>query len=1272
MKSHNEIGEIKKKLVEAYTIISGKPRASHEDVRGALSKTLEYLGYPEKNRLHERASKAGKCDLRLITDEGLIHAIVEFKKPGAPFEKDKLRDYMYDLRVRYGIFTDGKILKMYELVVDDLKELGRTIYLGAPDETEVAVLYRMFRKPRGPLTPDRLLDFLGGIEQRPIPLAENVEEFVSKFRLSPTLFAELVSSTFFLYKSEAANPNSFAVKTFKIWKKYFAPTLKEKGGEKRFKEWRERLKIVLGKKPTASELYEYMFALETSYALVSRLILLRVCGDYGFGTGVAWMKDLVREIVKDSLLKALVSSGLYTYVAGQIPRQFERLSYDFPSVFEEDFFDWWYDTIFRPPPPIEDVIRGNIPKPVSDFAFSLLKVTLIVLSFSFKDVTSDILGMLYQEYFDTSTRKALGEFYTPPEIVEYILDSVGYTIGKGISEGKTLIDPACGSGTFLIKALDRHFKEAGNQVRQNKMSWGDVLTNLCDGLAVCGLDINPFAVIIAQVNYSMQIIPFYKTAREKNSLFRISGLPIFKTDTLHLPVGRRLLLNEPLRIWLPIGDQEKIEFLVPTMQMLRNVGALNPAEAVKLLRLIYRAARRAALSREDLDTALALELDHKVCNAVKSDQKLMVVIKSIAKCLKNLKDRVGDGRIMKWVRDELIVATLKSEMKYDYAVFNPPYVTAYRIAEEQWIEYEKYGYELLKRAGKRDLAYLFLEWSLKRLNKEGKLGCIITDKWIEWEGRKKIRNFVVNNAKVIEIIDSMWVKFFEEARNYVAIVTLEKTKEWESDEPLRFASTFKEPMMKLQDSLNEIRNQLNTLEVEYMEDGTERGYVGQYYVANVWSPSRIKGDHQSKSNVKPWSPLFRLSPKEFEVVEELENIGKRLKDIEDFVNKDKMKIFEGIVTAGYPIFLLDENDINSLMNEFNVTTRHTAEGTDVERWRIIYKQRGTKETLLQPCGGFSWKLLGRTKIVPRKRIIFPYELKNHEWTQVDLMNFPLTLNLAARKAKEVLEAIKKEKKGKRVEDAVNFLESCLNDGKLYFIDKRKGKYIERKPMKTLSFKTPRIICRDAARWNPFALDLDAETFPVHTCNFLALKNKNVDKALYYLGLLNSSVMEFYHKSYAPTLAGATFRYRAETVHKYPLITYDVADADIRNKVAKLVKELMMIVVRIKDTVLILQDFVKNPVEASRNYVNSSIDFSATERIEINLHDFTVKFQKPIRKGDEEKLRRYLTETHDRIADLTKILCGKEQKLNNIIMQLYGLRPNDVHLINAFLERLRLW
>jgi type I restriction-modification system DNA methylase subunit len=63
----------------------------------------------------------------------------------------------------------------------------------------------------------------------------------------------------------------------------------------------------------------------------------------------------------------------------------------------------------------------------------------------------DILGNLYQSYFDPETRLALGEFYTPPEVVDFILDAVGYA-GPQVIVSR-LLDPACGSGTFLVHAL---------------------------------------------------------------------------------------------------------------------------------------------------------------------------------------------------------------------------------------------------------------------------------------------------------------------------------------------------------------------------------------------------------------------------------------------------------------------------------------------------------------------------------------------------------------------------------------------------------------------------------------------------------------------------------------------------------------------------------------------------------------------------------------------------------------------------------------------------
>ena len=61
----------------------------------------------------------------------------------------------------------------------------------------------------------------------------------------------------------------------------------------------------------------------------------------------------------------------------------------------------------------------------------------------------DILGERFQETITKEERKRLGQFYTPEEIVEYIIDRVE------IDTNKKIIDLSCGSGRFLLKAYDR-------------------------------------------------------------------------------------------------------------------------------------------------------------------------------------------------------------------------------------------------------------------------------------------------------------------------------------------------------------------------------------------------------------------------------------------------------------------------------------------------------------------------------------------------------------------------------------------------------------------------------------------------------------------------------------------------------------------------------------------------------------------------------------------------------------------------------------------------
>jgi SAM-dependent methyltransferase len=106
----------------------------------------------------------------------------------------------------------------------------------------------------------------------------------------------------------------------------------------------------------------------------------------------------------------------------------------------------------------------------------------------------DVLGAIYQGILDRRLRKDVGEFYTDQEIVEYILARVGLKDAVESGAQVRLLDPACGSGAFLV--------HAAGIVRQADARRGLPNQDIRERItaAVHGLDINHFAVYIADMN----------------------------------------------------------------------------------------------------------------------------------------------------------------------------------------------------------------------------------------------------------------------------------------------------------------------------------------------------------------------------------------------------------------------------------------------------------------------------------------------------------------------------------------------------------------------------------------------------------------------------------------------------------------------------------------------------------------------------------------------------------------------------------------------------
>jgi type I restriction-modification system DNA methylase subunit len=98
----------------------------------------------------------------------------------------------------------------------------------------------------------------------------------------------------------------------------------------------------------------------------------------------------------------------------------------------------------------------------------------ILYEYNFNLIDADILGSIYEGYLgyvlkeergelrfrrEDLQRKKHGVYYTPTFVVEYIVDhTLGRTLEAADREGASsvrVLDPACGSGSFLIKAYDR-------------------------------------------------------------------------------------------------------------------------------------------------------------------------------------------------------------------------------------------------------------------------------------------------------------------------------------------------------------------------------------------------------------------------------------------------------------------------------------------------------------------------------------------------------------------------------------------------------------------------------------------------------------------------------------------------------------------------------------------------------------------------------------------------------------------------------------------------
>jgi hypothetical protein len=203
------------------------------------------------------------------------------------------------------------------------------------------------------------------------------------------------------------------------------------------------------------------FIYETASLIVSRMLMVRFSEDHGF---------LKRYISNGGVEVFARYADYYAKPMQALLKETYRQSAElYRNLFDPNILDWALDS--------------------SDASLSsaLLHSMYLLSRWDFKTIHGDILSGVYDHYLDPGKRRALGEVFTRPEIARYMLDKCEY------DSTKTILDPACGTGTFLVEALNQDVRRLRSQGMLNEQTVTRTLRRLY------GLDISPFSVSLAQI-----------------------------------------------------------------------------------------------------------------------------------------------------------------------------------------------------------------------------------------------------------------------------------------------------------------------------------------------------------------------------------------------------------------------------------------------------------------------------------------------------------------------------------------------------------------------------------------------------------------------------------------------------------------------------------------------------------------------------------------------------------------------------------------------------
>jgi len=156
-----------------------------------------------------------------------------------------------------------------------------------------------------------------------------------------------------------------------------------------------------------------------------------------------------------------------------------------------------------------------------------------IAAFDLSSVDYDVMGRVFERLIDPNERYEWGQHYTQPDVVDLML-SLAIPDGRGV-----VLDPAVGSGTFLVRAYVR------KRVMLPELTHDEALRELY------GLEVSAFAANLATINLASRDL------RVGANYPRVTVKSFFQVD----PGGSFMRLPSPTIV--PFGSSEPVAVDIP-------------------------------------------------------------------------------------------------------------------------------------------------------------------------------------------------------------------------------------------------------------------------------------------------------------------------------------------------------------------------------------------------------------------------------------------------------------------------------------------------------------------------------------------------------------------------------------------------------------------------------------------------------------------------------------------------------------------------------------